>query len=130
MRERERGFTLVEILVSIVLIGLSLLAVAPMFVYAIKSTASSADLGSAGAKAIERMEQLRATAFSSLSAGGSLTSNVTSFFDTSDPKWVVRWTVVNDATPPTKKTITVRAQAVRKVVGLQKEAQVTTVRGK
>ncbi len=130
MRKPDAGFTLIEVLVSIVLIGVALLAVAPMFVYAIRSTASSADLGSAGAKAIERMEQLRAATFASIAAGGSLTSNATSFYDTSDPDFVVRWTVVNNATPPTKKTITVRAQAVRRVVGLRKEAQITTVRAK
>jgi len=130
MNKHERGFTLVEVLVAILLIGLALLAVAPMFVYAVRSTASSADLGSAGAKAIERMEQLRSKSFASLAAGGSLSSNVTNYFDASDPRFVVRWTVANNATPPTKKTITVRAQAVRQVVGLRKEAQVTTVRAK
>ncbi len=130
MQARESGFSLVEMLVAISLIGLGLLAIAPLFVYATKSTATSADLGLVGAAAVRRMEILRSRDFQSLTAGGNLTSNVTNFADTSDPDFVVRWTVANDATPAMRKTITVRAQAARRVVGLRKEVQLTTVRSR
>ena len=130
MRERAAGFTLVEVLLAMFLIGIGLLAVAPMFVYATKSTASSADLGSVGARAVQSLETFMSPDFASLTAGGSLTTNVTSFYDTSDPRFVVRWTIVDNATPATKKTITVRVQAVRQVVGQKKEIQLATVRAK
>jgi len=122
------GFTLVEVMIAIFLIGIGLLAVAPLFVYAAKTSATSADLGTVGAQAVRRMENLRARSFNSLTAGGSLTSNVASYFDASDPACLVRWTIADDATPATRKTIVVRAQAARRVVGLQKEVQLTTVR--
>jgi prepilin-type N-terminal cleavage/methylation domain-containing protein len=122
------GFTLIEVMIAIFLIGIGLLAVAPLFVYAAKTSATSADLGTVGAQAVGRMENLRSRSFNSLAAGGSLTSNVSSFFDFSDPACLVRWTIADDATPPTRKTIVVRAQATRRTVGLQKEVQLTTVR--
>ena len=128
--KKGAGFTLIEILVAIFLTGLGLLAVAPMFVYATRSTASSADLGSVGAAGVKRMEVLRSQAFGTLTAGGSLTSNTTGYYDTSDPDYVVRWTIENNATPATRKTIKVRAQATRRVVGLKKETTLTTVRSR
>lgn len=127
---RQGGFTLVEVLVALFLVGLGLLAVAPLFVYASRTTASAADMGDVGAAGVERMEILRARSFSSLSAGGSLSANVVSFFDASDPRVLVRWTISDNATPPYRKTITVRSQAVRTSVGLRKEVTLTTVRSR
>ena len=74
-----------------------------------------------------RMERLRQTPFKTLNAGGSLTSNVTGFVDASDPTYLVRWTVVNDATPPVLKTIQVRALARKAIVGLPKEVRLICV---
>jgi prepilin-type N-terminal cleavage/methylation domain-containing protein len=129
-RGSERGFTLLEVLVALFLAGLGMLAMAPLFVYATESTASSADLGSIGAHAVRRMEILRSQGFGSLAAGGSLTADVPGYRDDSSPDVVVRWTIANDATPPTRKTITVRARATRAVVGLAKEVTFTTVRSR
>lgn len=124
------GFTLLEVLLTVFLTGIIVLSMAPLFAYATKSSASSADLATAGSQAVKRMEVLRSSSFGTLAAGGSLSSNVTSYFDNSDPKFTVRWIVTDNATPATRKTITVRAQAVRRAVGLQKEVQLTTVRSK
>jgi len=68
MRTREAGFTLVEVLVALFLLALGLLAVAPMFVYATRVAAASADLGTVDARAVHRLEVLRATDFSALVA--------------------------------------------------------------
>ena len=130
MKREQAGFTLLEILVAVFLVGIGLLSVAPMFVYVTKSTASSADLGTVGAAAVQRMEVIRSIPFSDLAAGGSLTTNNTGFVDTSAPDFVVRWTVTNNATPATRKTIVVRALATRRAVGLQKEIVLTTVRSR
>lgn len=127
---RAAGFTLVEVILALFLIGIGLLAVAPLFVYATKSAASSADLGVVGSRAVRRMEILRARGFNTLGAGGNLTTNANGFFDASDPACVVRWTIADNATPATRKTITVRAQATRSGVGLRKEIRLTTVRSR
>ena len=126
----ERGFSLVEVLVALFVISLGVLAAAPMFVYAMKGNAAGADFGSVGAIAVERMELLRSQTFGSLTAGGNLASNVTNFSDVTDPEYIVRWRIQDNATPATTKTITVRAIATRRVVGQRKEITVTTLRGR
>jgi prepilin-type N-terminal cleavage/methylation domain-containing protein len=126
----ERGFSLVEVLVALFLIALGVLAAAPMFVYAMQSNATGADFGSVGALAVERMEQLRSSSFVSLAAGGSLTVGQAGYSDSSDPDYIVRWRITDDATPPSVKTITVRTIAVRQVVGQRKEITLTTLRGR
>lgn len=127
-RRSGAGFSLVEVLLALVLLQIGLLAVAPLFIYATQASASGADMGTVGAAAVERMEVLRATEFDTLTAGGSLTANQTGFFDTSDPDFTVRWEIVDDATPPTQKTIRVRALANRQVVGLPKEVTLVSLR--
>jgi hypothetical protein len=69
-----------------------------------------------------------------LTAGGSLTGNVSGYFDDSHPEVTVRWTVADitvtqGASTVSMKTITVRAIAKRQVVGERKEITMTTERG-
>lgn len=122
---RSSGFSLVEILVAMLILSMALLAVAPLFIHASKETSVSGDLGSVGALAVHRMELIRQTTFVTLTAGGSLTSNQAGFFDTSNAGYTVRWTVTNNATPTTLKTIQVRVVAARAPVGLPKEITLT-----
>ena len=124
----ENGFTLVEVLMALFLIGIGVLAAAPMFMYAMQGNATGADFGSVGAIAVERMEQLRAANFVTLTAGGSLAANVTGYFDVSDPDYTVRWTITDNVNPVKSKTITVRAVAERQVVGARKDVILTTMR--
>ena len=93
-------------------------------------TTSAGDMGDVGALASQRMELLRNVPFDNLTAGGSLTGNTTGFFDNSSAGFVVRWRITDDATPPSVKTITVRAIAMRQVVGERKEITLTTLRGR
>ena len=124
-RRSQSGFSLVEVLVALVLLAFGLLAVAPLFVFATRETAASADYGTAGALAVRRMEMLRTVDFNSLTAGGSLTSNATGFFDTGDSRSTVRWTVENNATPVTIKTVVVRAISMRQPEGPAKVVELT-----
>ena len=129
-RRSQSGFSLVEVLVALVLLAFGLLAVAPLFVFATRETAASADYGTAGALAVRRMEMLRTVDFNSLTAGGSLNSNATGFFDTGDSRSTVRWTVTNNATPVTIKTVVVRAISMRQPEGPAKVVELTYKRVK
>ncbi|MFQ5766852.1 MAG: prepilin-type N-terminal cleavage/methylation domain-containing protein [Acidobacteriota bacterium] len=126
-RNDEHGFTLIEAVMGLSLLLVGMLAMAPLFVSALGATAGGADLGSVGALAVQRMEDLRRQSFLSLSAGGSLETDVTGFSDTSDPDFTIRWQIIN-GNPATSKTIRVRVTAAREVAGLSKQVTLTTVR--
>jgi len=123
------GFTLVEVMLALFLIGIGVLAAAPMFIYAMQGSAVGADFGWVGAVGVERMELLRAEDYSNLPAGGSLTANAAGYFDTSTPGVTVRWTITDNTTPARTKTITVLVAADRQVVGDRKNVTLTTIRG-
>ena len=130
VRRGERGSSLVEVLVAFVLLTFGVLAAAPMFVYGVRRAAASADIGKAGAAATKRLELLRATPYASLAAGGSLASDIASYSDLTDPALRVRWTISNDGTPATVKTITVVAISRRQVSGPAKRVKLTTLRAR
>jgi len=124
------GFTLVEVLLALALLFVGVVAAAPMFIFAMKETAAGADLGTVGAAAVDRMELLRSTDFSSLTAGGSLTTNVSGYSDTSNPSYTVLWEIVDNGTPATEKTISVRAVVARQVIGNAKDVTLTSLRAR
>jgi prepilin-type N-terminal cleavage/methylation domain-containing protein len=131
---RQEGFTLAEVLIALFLIGLGLLAVAPMFIYATQGNAVGGDYGNMGAIAVERMELLRGTDWydASMNAGGSLTANVNGYFDNSDPDFLVRWRITDDPTRADTKMIVVRAIALGQVTpsGQRKQITMAMVRGR
>ena len=118
------GFTLVEVMLALFLIGIGVLAAAPMFILAMQGNAVGADFGWVGAVGVERMELLRTEPYSSLPAGGSLTVNAAGYFDTSTPGVTVRWTIADNTTPARTKTITVLVVADRQVVGDRKNVTI------
>jgi Tfp pilus assembly protein PilV len=130
MPRSARGFTLVEVLLALGLLFIGVVAAAPMFIFAMKETAAGADMGSVGAAAVDRMELLRSSDFYSLPAGGSLSSNVTGYSDATSAVYTVRWQIVDNATPATMKTISVRAIAARQAMGPAKEVTLISLRGR
>jgi prepilin-type N-terminal cleavage/methylation domain-containing protein len=131
-RSNQRGVTLLEVLVAVTLLAFVVLGVAPMFIMATEAAAAGADLGRVGALAVDRMELLRAEPLNNLTAGGSLVSDATvsgtPYFDGADPNYVVRWQVVDNATPAGGKRLTVRALALRQVSGMPKEITLNALR--
>jgi len=116
-RERRfgsRGQSLAEVLIALFLMAIAVLAAAPALVLSMEQNDGSADLGQAGATAIARMEQLRATPFYDLLSGGSLVSDQTGFFDDSDPQVTVRWQITSGGGPADIRTIRVRALTARR----------------
>lgn len=124
------GASLIEVLVALLLIGIGLLAVAPMFVSASRGNATGGDLGTVGAAGVERMEQLRATDYDNLVVGGSLTSDTPGYFDDSRAGLIVRWTVDPNATPPDTRIVTVWASTTTHLSGPRTEVTLTTLRGR
>lgn len=102
----ERGGSLLEVLVAFVLLQIGLLAVAPLFVWAMRSNATSANVGRLAAAATEQMEMLKAAPWTSLAAGGSVDTDTTGFVAEYD-HFKVRWAVVESA--PDERTLRVRA---------------------
>jgi Tfp pilus assembly protein PilV len=58
VRRRESGLTLVEVLVATVVLGLALLALAPMFTSAVRTNASAYQLTNTNTLAREKLEEL------------------------------------------------------------------------
>ncbi len=124
------GFSLLEALVAIFLTSIALLAAAPMFVHASHATDVSADMGSVGAIAVDRMEQLRQELWHNLDTGGSLTSNVAGYFDDSDPDFLVRWQVSDNASPSQTRSITVRVLPFTDQSGPRRSLEISSMRGR
>ncbi len=125
-----RGFTLLEVLLALFLLSVAVIGTAPLFVIATRENASAGDMGSVGAAAVQRMEQLRAVPYGNLVPGGSLDADDAGYFDDSDPDFIVRWVIAGNPNPPAATTlITVRAIANRQISGLPKEVVVRTLRG-
>jgi prepilin-type N-terminal cleavage/methylation domain-containing protein len=128
--KNQKGLTLVEVLVALFLIAIGLLAAAPMFVQAMQSNATGGDFGSVGAMALDRLELLRATNYTGLVPGGSLTSNVAGYFDNSNGGFVIRWEILTNTTPPGTKILNVRAISTRPGPGPRREVTITSLRGR
>jgi prepilin-type N-terminal cleavage/methylation domain-containing protein len=128
MSKREEGFTFVEVIVAMFLLALIALSVASLFVFALRNCSAAGDMTEVGVAAAQRMEILRGTDFAALTAGGSLSSNVTGYFDTSRPDCIVRWTISDNTSPPTRKTISVMAVGVRAIAGRAKTVTLSELR--
>ena len=124
----ERGSSLAEVLVALFLISVALLAATPMFVLSMKQNAVGSDMGRVGARANARLELLRATPYYALTPGGNLASDVSGYFDASDPDVLVRWEIIDGGGPTGTKTLAVRALATRQVVGPPSSTVLRTLR--
>lgn len=128
MKTRETGLTLIEVLVATFLMALIILSVGAMFVFSMRNRAGGADMSQVGAAAEGRMELLRNVSYGSLTAGGSVTSNVTGYFDNTNAECVIRWSITDNATPATRKTVVVAAIARRAAAGNAKSVTLRDLR--
>ncbi len=126
----ENGTSLLEVLVALLLIAMGAVSVAPMFVSSADANASGADISSLTSMATARLESLRATAFHDLIPGGSLTSSLASYSDTTDPSAVVRWEIIDGGGPTDTKTIRLIAFVVTQLSGQQKSVDFSTLRSR
>ena len=102
-RRREAGLTLVEILVAAAVLGVALIALAPMFTSAVRTNASAFQLTNANALAREKLEELSgyprsdvrlavaAGANAAVPTGGTISGAsvaVNTWCDNDLPKWL------------------------------------------
>jgi len=128
MRARQDGFSLIEVLVAIIVIGFVALSVAPMFMIASRSNKSAAHVGQCSALAMERMEILRRTNSGSLAVGGSLTTNTAGYVDTTQADFVVRWRITAAVDPAAGKQIDVRSISLHPSMGPDKQVTFSSLR--
>jgi prepilin-type N-terminal cleavage/methylation domain-containing protein len=128
--EREKGFSLPELLVGLLLLSIGTLAVAPLFMHAMHGNATSRDLGWVGVSVEQRIEILRATPYDNLTPGGSVTTAVTGYADRTEPDVEIRWEIVdNSLVIPGTKIITVRGIRDGIVRGARGQVTTITLRG-
>ncbi len=95
LRQDRTGFSLVELLMAIVFIGIGVMAVAGLFPLATKNVNDGKLLTTALGRAQEKLEELQVAGFSSsLMSPGSYTDTLGTYVRT----WAVQDSVPNDGT--------------------------------
>ena len=126
-RTNERGMSLIEALVSLVILTTVLLGVAQMIGIGVLVNRASSDITSATTLAEQRLEQLRSMDYAAIPTGGSITANSPGFFDTLDVDgdgvndYTRRWVVTDSGK---SKMIQVRVFSLLQVIGPAKEATI------
>jgi Tfp pilus assembly protein PilV len=118
------------VLIALFLLAVAVVGLAPMFMTSAAAGAAGGKIGTLNSVANDRMETLRAAPFSALGVGGSLTSNVSGYSDTSDPDCTVRWEIVNGGGPTGTRTITVRAFTTSPIPGQSRSVDLTSLRSR
>ncbi len=91
----QQGFSLLECMIAMVITVIGVLAVEMLIVSSVRTETVAGNAGIANGLAKAKLEELQAlpATNSARANGGSLTSNVTNYFDTSNPKFIRRWTL-------------------------------------
>jgi type II secretory pathway pseudopilin PulG len=141
----EEGFTLVEALISIVVLAFGLVAITNLLIAATLSNSRASSNSAAAAVASQYMEQLKAipvtgtaNALDVLCAAasgppwGDLDNNVANFNATDNLPGVgnvlTRWMITSPAAAVTTYMITVRSEVQRPIAGAAARAEFTAVR--
>ncbi|OGP81481.1 MAG: hypothetical protein A2Z08_05145 [Deltaproteobacteria bacterium RBG_16_54_11] len=105
LRRQSQGFTLIEVMIALVILASGLLALMTLQIVSIRANAFSSEMTYAGMLAQRRLEQIRNTAYDSITPG-----TVTDTVDPSDKTKGMKYTVetkVDNNTPATDmKTVT------------------------
>ena len=126
-RTNERGMSLIEALVSLVILTLVLLAIVQMIGIGVLVNRASSDITNVTALAERRLEQLRSMDYAAIPIGGSIAADSPGFFDTLDVDgdgvndYTRRWLVTDSGT---SKMIQVRVFSLLQVIGPAKEATI------
>jgi prepilin-type N-terminal cleavage/methylation domain-containing protein len=93
-KENERGFTLIECIIAMIVTVVGLLAALTLIAYSIKNYTVSSDLAIANSLAKAKIEELRNL---SQAPGGNLTNSSAGYFDQPTDKFIRRWQITTDS---------------------------------
>jgi len=131
MRQVDAGFTLVEVLVATGLVGIVALAIAPLMLMAVQTSAVAQEATELTAAGAEQMEILRALPFADaqLVAGGSIVSSDAGYsIDPAggDANRYIRWQITDDN--PSRKLIRLVVGVREAIWGPPREITLETFR--
>ncbi|MBM4348620.1 MAG: prepilin-type N-terminal cleavage/methylation domain-containing protein [Deltaproteobacteria bacterium] len=93
---KSNGFTLIEVLISLVILAISLLALAGLMTTTTRNTASGGNLTEAATFAQDKLEELRVTQWGNINGGADVRTGATGI------NYARTWTVATNAiVPPT-----------------------------
>lgn len=131
MKQKTRGLTLVEMMITLLLIGISVIALVRLQNYLAYTTSVTQQKGDALVLAIQKQESLRDfqvlnnqngyTSYQSIASGSSTSAGATTTYTTA-------WTVTSNANP-TYKTIDITVSWTDRYNGSQSIRLVTKVAG-
>lgn len=113
--QSEAGFTLIETVISMVLMAIVGLGVAGLFAFAANSTADAADREMATAVAQQRMEQLRSVAFTDVTLNATSSTGVVTTVTRLGRQYSVNTAIADSVvvnSTATLKTITIKVTPV------------------
>lgn len=126
----ERGFSLLETMLAMLIMLMILLSVAQLFGMSVAVNKAADDITQVTSLASEMVEQLKARGYDGLTAGGSLSTNATGFFDTPsvdadvNAEFTRRWLLTDNGD---HMQIDVRVVAASQLHGATKETTVTSI---
>jgi Tfp pilus assembly protein PilV len=134
LSEKERGFSILESAIAMVVMMVAVLASASLFAYAIKNNSGANDRELAMAVAQQQMEQLRSVAFKDSSLNQTATGGTSSTITRAGRQYTVLKTITDSNTvdgEPTMKTITIQVTPKSSTLGavVLRTKRSTTLRG-
>ncbi len=105
MARREAGFTLIEIMITTLLVGVVVVSVSTLFMLAMKVNSAAADHTECATLAQHRLEALRRVEFDTLVLGGSVSACSTGYCEYLDQNsdarndYMVSWAVERPSGP-------------------------------
>lgn len=108
-RLREEGFTLIEVLISTLVLTIGMIAIAGLLAVTVQAQMSARESARSVRLAQDKMDELMKASFTSpaVSVGGGLNANVANYNESPDAGTTIRW-VVADGPADDTRVITVR----------------------
>ena len=103
-KRNTEGFTLIECVIAVVLVMVGFAAIFSLLTACLRTEMISRELAAANSLSRSKIEELKN---STRSAGGSLTGNVTGYFDNPNSRYTRRWQISTDSVGTQTVTVAV-----------------------